>query len=260
MKLKTRGISIMILSVDDVEFSYQSKHVLKDVKFKVNKGEVVSILGVNGAGKSTLLKCINRILRPKKGSILVDDFNLNALDSEEIARKMAYVSQNAIGNYITVFDAVLLGRKPYIKWEVSKKDLEITSNVLKLMQLEECALRYTKELSGGELQKVVIARALVQEPQFLLLDEPANNLDLKNQITVMKIIKDISRQQNISVIVVMHDLNLTLRFSDKFIMLKDGKIFSEGKSEVINPSNIREVYDVNAYVDHYHGIPIVVLA
>jgi len=137
----------MILSVDDVEFSYQSKSVLKNVKFKVNKGEVVSILGVNGAGKSTLLKCVNRMLKPKKGAILVDNFNLNTLNSEEIARKMAYVSQSVNGNYINVFDAVLLGRKPHIKWEVSKKDLEITGNILRLMNLEEHALRYTKELS-----------------------------------------------------------------------------------------------------------------
>jgi len=250
----------MILSVDDVEFSYQSKSVLKNVKFKVNKGEVVSILGVNGAGKSTLLKCVNRMLKPKKGAILVDNFNLNTLNSEEIARKMAYVSQSVNGNYINVFDAVLLGRKPHIKWEVSKKDLEITSNILGLMNLEEHALRYTKELSGGELQKVVIARALVQEPQILLLDEPTNNLDLKNQMAVMKIIRDISKSQNISSIVVMHDLNLTLRFSDKFIMLKDGMIYSKGNSDVINSKNILEVYDVNAYVDNYNGIPIVVLA
>lgn len=250
----------MILSVDDVEFSYQSKSVLKNVKFKVNKGEVVSILGVNGAGKSTLLKCVNRMLKPKKGAILVDNFNLNTLNSEEIARKMAYVSQSVNGNYINVFDAVLLGRKPHIKWEVSKKDLEITGNILRLMNLEEHALRYTKELSGGELQKVVIARALVQEPQILLLDEPTNNLDLKNQMAVMKIIRDISKSQNISSIVVMHDLNLTLRFSDKFIMLKDGMIYSKGNSDVINSKNILEVYDVNAYVDNYNGIPIVVLA
>jgi len=242
----------MILSVDDVEFSYQSKSVLKNVKFKVNKGEVVSILGVNGAGKSTLLKCVNRMLKPKKGAILVDNFNLNTLNSEEIARKMAYVSQSVNGNYINVFDAVLLGRKPHIKWEVSKKDLEITSNILRLMNLEEHALRYTKELSGGELQKVVIARALVQEPQILLLDEPTNNLDLKNQMAVMKIIRDISKSQNISSIVVMHDLNLTLRFSDKFIMLKDGMIYSKGNSDVINSKNILEVYDVNAYVDNYN--------
>ncbi len=250
----------MILSVDDVEFSYQSKSVLKNVKFKVKRGEVVSVLGVNGAGKSTLLKCINRMLKPQKGAILVDDFNLNTLNREEIAKRMAYVSQSVNGNYISVFDAVLLGRKPHIKWEVSKKDLEITGKILRLMNLEEHALRYTKELSGGELQKVVIARALVQEPQILLLDEPTNNLDLKNQMAVMKIIKDISKSQNISSIVVMHDLNLTLRFSDKFIMLKNGKIYSEGNSDIINSKNILEVYDVNAYVDRYNGIPIVVLA
>jgi len=200
------------------------------------------------------------MLKPKKGAILVDNFNLNTLNSEEIARKMAYVSQSVNGNYINVFDAVLLGRKPHIKWEVSKKDLEITGNILRLMNLEEHALRYTKELSGGELQKVVIARALVQEPQILLLDEPTNNLDLKNQMAVMKIIRDISKSQNISSIVVMHDLNLTLRFSDKFIMLKDGMIYSKGNSDVINSKNILEVYDVNAYVDNYNGIPIVVLA
>lgn len=250
----------MILSVNGIEFSYKSKKVLRKVKFKVNKGDVVSILGVNGAGKSTLLKCINRILKPKKGAILIDDFNLNQLNSSEIAKKMAYISQSINSSYVTVFDSVLLGRKPHIKWEVSKKDLEITGQVLKLMGLEDYALRYTKELSGGELQKVAIARALAQEPQILLLDEPTNNLDLKSQMAVMKIIKNISRTQGISSIVVMHDLNLTLRFSDKFIMLKDGMIFSEGNSEVINSKNIREVYGVNAYVDHYNGIPIVVLA
>lgn len=249
----------MILSVDGVEFSYKSKKVLENIKFKVDKGDVVSVLGINGAGKSTLLKCINRILKPKKGAILIDDFNLNKLNSLEIAKKIAYIPQSVNGNYISVFDAVLLGRKPYIKWEVSKKDLKITSDILKLMNLEDCALRYTKELSGGELQKVAIARALVQEPRILLLDEPTNNLDLKNQMAIMKIIKNISRSQNISSIVVTHDLNLALRFSDKFIMLKDGMIFSEGNNEVINSKNIQEVYGVNAYVDNYNGIPIVVL-
>ena len=127
------------------------------------------------------------------------------------------------------------------------------------MNLEDYALRYTKELSGGELQKVAIARSLAQEPQILLLDEPTNNLDLKNQMAIMKIIKNISRSQNISSIMVTHDLNLALRFSDKFIMLKDGMIFSEGDNEVINSKNIQEVYGVNAYVDNYNGIPIVVL-
>jgi len=249
----------MILSVNGIDFSYKSKKILDNVKFKVNKGEVVSILGINGAGKSTLLKCINRILKPKKGAILIDDFNLAQLNHSEIAKKMAYVSQSINSSYMTVFDSVLLGRKPHIKWEVSKKDLKVTGEVLNLMGLEDYALRYTRELSGGELQKVAIARALAQEPKILLLDEPTNNLDLKSQMAVMEIIKNISRTQGISSIIVMHDLNLTLRFSDKFIMLKDGMIFSKGDSEVINSKNIKEVYGVNAYVDHYNGIPIVVL-
>ncbi len=249
----------MILSVDNIEFSYQSKNVLKNIKFKVKRGEVVSILGINGAGKSTLLKCINRILQPKQGTILIDRFDLKQLNDKEIAKNIAYAPQSATGNYITVFDAVLLGRKPYIKWGVSKRDLQITDKVLKLMQLEDYALRNTNELSGGELQKVIIARALVQEPKILLLDEPANNLDLKNQMEVMKIIKDISKTQNIASIVVMHDLNLTLRFSDKFIMLKNGKVYSEGDNKIINSKNIKDVYNVEAYVDYYKGIPIVVL-
>ena len=251
----------MILSVDGIEFSYPGKTVLKNIKFTVNKGEVVSVLGVNGAGKSTLLRCINRILKPQKGTVLIDKFDIGQLNEVEVAQKIAYVPQNTNGNhYMTVFDTVLLGRKPYIKWEASKADLEITGDILKLMKLEKYALRNSNELSGGELQKVIIARALVQKPQVLLLDEPANNLDLRNQLEVMKIIRDISRTQNISSIVVMHDLNLTLRFSDKFILLKDGKIFSEGDSRIINTQNIKEIFNVDAYVDNYNGIPIVVLA
>jgi iron complex transport system ATP-binding protein len=151
-----------------------------------------------------------------------------------------------------------LGRKPHIKWEVSDRDIEITHKVLKLLNLEDYALRYTNELSGGELQKVIIARALVQEPQILLLDEPTNNLDLKNQLEVMKIIRDISKSQNIASIVVMHDLNLALRYSDKFIMLKDGVIYAEGGKEIINPENIKAVYGVDAYVENVKGIPIVI--
>jgi len=118
------------------------------------------------------------------------------------------------------FDAVLLGRKPYIKWDVSSKDIELTEEILKVMNLDEYALRYINELSGGELQKVVIARALVQQPRILLLDEPTSDLDLKNQLEVMKLIKEVSCAQNIASIVVMHDINLALRYSDKFIVLR----------------------------------------
>ncbi|MCZ3365573.1 MULTISPECIES: ABC transporter ATP-binding protein [Methanobacterium] len=248
----------MVLSVDKIEFSYGNATVLKDVNFKVKKGDFVSILGVNGSGKSTLMKCINRILKFKEGMIFVEDRDLKKMKDIEIARKIGYVPQSSETGFVTVFDAVLLGRKPYIKWDISKKDIELTENILKVMNLEEYALRYINELSGGELQKVVIARALVQEPQILLLDEPTSDLDLKNQLEVMKIIREVSDTHNIASIVVMHDINLALRYSDKFIILKEGQVFTTGGKEVITPEIIKETYGVDVHVKNFEGVPMVI--
>ncbi|ABR54406.1 ABC transporter related [Methanococcus vannielii SB] len=243
----------MIVSVDDVEFKYKSIQILKDVKFEVKSGEIVSILGINGAGKTTLMKCINKILAPKKGTILIENSDLSKINRHDLAKKVGYVPQRSNGNFMTVFDSLLLGRRPHIKWEVSKKDIEITENVLKLLDLEKYALRNTNELSGGELQKVIIGRALVQEPQIILLDEPTNNLDLKNQLEVMKILKEVSKKNNITSIIVMHDINLSLRYCDKFLMLKDGSVFAEGGKEIITSKNIMEVYGVNTQVHEFNG-------
>jgi len=248
----------MVLSVNKVEFSYGSVPVLCDVNFEVKKGDFISILGVNGSGKSTLMKCINRILRFKEGMIFVEDRDLKQMKSIEIAQKIGYVPQTSEKGFVTVFDAVLLGRKPYIKWDVSQKDIELTEEILKIMGLEEYSLRYINELSGGELQKVVIARALVQEPQILLLDEPTSDLDLKNQLEVMKILKEVSSTKNIASVVVMHDINLALRYSDKFIILKDGQVFTSGGKEVITPEIIKKTYGVDVHVTNFEGIPVVI--
>jgi len=248
----------MVLSVNKVEFSYGSVPVLRDVNFEVKRGDFISILGVNGSGKSTLMKCINRILAFKEGVIMVEDRDLKKMKNIEIAQKIGYVPQNSETGFVTVFDAVLLGRKPYIKWDVSRNDIELTEKVLKIMGLEEYSLRYINELSGGELQKVVIARALVQEPQLLLLDEPTSDLDLKNQLEVMKIIKEVSATQKIASVVVMHDINLALRYSDKFIILKDGQVFTTGGKEVITPEIIKETYGVDVHVTNFDGIPLVI--
>lgn len=248
----------MVLSVNKVEFSYGSVPVLCDVNFEVKRGDFISILGVNGSGKSTLMKCINRILRFKEGMIFVEDRDLKQMKSIEIAQKIGYVPQTSENGFVTVFDAVLLGRKPYIKWDVSQTDIELTEEILKIMGLEEYSLRYINELSGGELQKVVIARALVQEPQILLLDEPTSDLDLKNQLEVMKILKEVSSTKNIASVVVMHDINLALRYSDKFIILKDGQVFTSGGKEVITPEIIKKTYGVDVHVTNFEGIPVVI--
>lgn len=248
----------MILSVDGVEFSYNSRPVLKNIEFEVNRGELFSILGNNGAGKTTLLKCLNKILRPQRGTILVEEKDLAALGRREVARRLGYVAQRHESARFTVFDAVLLGRKPHIKWGPTARDLEIVRNVLEALGMEELSLRYLDELSGGELQKVVIARALAQEPRVLLLDEPTSNLDLKNQLEVLKIVKRAARERNIAVVVVMHDLNLALRFADKFLLLKNGTIFACGGMEVVTPENIAGVYGVRVAVERLADIPVIV--
>lgn len=248
----------MILSVDGIEFCYNGHPVLKEVNFPVFRGEVVSILGNNGAGKSTLLKCLNKILKPQKGSILIDGDILFRLSRLEIAKRVGYVAQKYESSRCTVFDAVLLGRKPHIKWEATAKDLEIVQQVLKNMNLDQFSLRYLDELSGGELQKVVIARALTQEPRVLLLDEPTSNLDLKNQLDVLSTIKRSAKKQNIAAVVVMHDLNLALRFSDKFMLLKNKTTFACGGMEIMTSENIAEVYGVPVAVEKMGSIPVVV--
>ena len=248
----------MILSVDGVEFSYNSRPVLRDVRFAVNRGELFSILGNNGAGKSTLLRCLNRIIRPRAGSILIEKEDLFALPRREVARRVGYVAQRHESARVTVFDAVLLGRKPHIRWDATARDLEIVREVLAVLGMEEFSLRYLDELSGGELQKVIIARALAQEPRVLLLDEPTSNLDLKNQFEVLQIVKRAARERNIAVVVVMHDLNLALRFADKFLLLKNGAVFACGGREVMTPENIAGVYGVPVAVERMADVPVVV--
>ena len=248
----------MTLNVHGIEFKYTSLPTLKDVSFGLNGGEFMAILGNNGAGKSTLLKCINRILKPRKGVVYLGEDRVSALTRMQVAQRIGYVAQRNEAGRFTVFDAVLLGRKPYIKWDVGQEDIEIVDDVLKRMGLNHLVLRYLDELSGGELQKVVIARALVQEPDVMLLDEPTNNLDLKNKIEVLKIVKETVANRGIAAVVVMHDINLALRFADKFLLLKDGIVHGCGGLEVITEENIEEVYGLPVRMEKINDLPVVV--
>lgn len=234
----------MILNVDGLEFKYPSHSVLKDISFSLEKGECMAILGTNGAGKSTLLKCLDRILKIEKGNMSIDGVDFQSIKNRELAKKIGYVSQNSKVSRMTVFDSVLIGRKPYIKWDITENDLNIVNSALKALKLEEYSLRYMDELSGGEVQKVFIARALVQNPDILMLDEPTSNLDLKNQMEVISIIKKVVRSRGISAIVTIHDLNMALRLADKFMLLKNGTVFAVGGKEIITSKNIEYVYSV----------------
>lgn len=240
------------LRAEGVSFSYPKVEVLRGVSFTLWAGEVCSVLGNNGAGKSTLLRCLLRLLRPREGIILVEGIPLSRIMPTELARRAGYVPQRSDGYHrLTVFDAVLLGRKPHVRWGVEPADLEAVEEVLHRLGLAHLALRYTDELSGGEMQKVVIARALAQKPRILLLDEPTNNLDLRNQTEMMEILRAEARSGRICVLVAIHDLNLALRYSDRFIVLKDGAVLRWGGPEVIDPETIREAYGVEARVERF---------
>ncbi len=249
----------MSLAVRDVHFRYNGMPVLEDVSFELQRGRILVVLGVNGAGKSTLLKCLNRILRPRRGVVLLDGREVGRMKGREVARRFGYVPQKYGQESLTVFDAVLLGRKPHLRWSVSERDYAVVDEVLGLMGLEGLALRPVEKLSGGETQKVMIARALAQEPEVLLLDEPTNNLDPKSQLETVRLIADAVRLKGLSAVVSLHDLNLALRLGDAFLLLKEGRVHGIVGREGLTREVIREVFGVEAVVAEVAGCPVVVM-
>lgn len=247
-----------MLTIDHLSFAYGSREVLRDVTLSLAPGEVTSILGVNGSGKSTLLKVMAGLLRPRAGSIHVDGRRLTSMSGDAIARKIGYMPQKSNGVAASVFDTVLLGRKPHIVWRASRRDLEVVEDILIQLELEDYAMRSTAELSGGELQKVIIARALAQEPRILLLDEPISHLDIRNQLETMTLLQRIARELKLVVVVVIHDLSMAVRFSDRFALLRQGKIHAAGGREVITPETIHAVFHIEAALQEIGGVPIVV--
>ncbi len=245
----------MKLKVENVEFSYTSVPVLTDACLELAQSEMLGIVGPNGAGKSTLIRCIDRILKPQRGSILLDGEELRHIGMRETAKKLGYIPQSASQVFpATVFDTVLMGRRPHIGWRSSEKDNEKVLDVLQMLNIEDLAMRDINETSGGQQQRVFIARALAQEPDILLLDEPTSNLDIQHQLEVMEIIKDLVVKKRISAIMAVHDLNLASRYADRLIIMKGGRIVEAGSPpDVLTPENIRSVYGVEAEVINRNG-------
>jgi iron complex transport system ATP-binding protein len=249
----------VILKVDRLNFSYNSVPILKNITFEVNYGEFLGIVGPNGSGKTTLLRNIDGILKPNEGEILIENLNQKELNRREIARLIGYVSQREANIFpTTVFETVLMGRKPHITWTETKEDKKIVAQTLERLNLGDFALREINQLSGGERQKVYIARALVQQPKILLLDEPTANLDLKHQIEVLDLLLNTKNEKDVTIIIAIHDLNLALKYCDKLIMLNEGEIFARGGKEILTKELIETVYGVKVKIIEQEGQKVII--
>mgnify|MGYP001823241309 CR=1 FL=1 len=248
----------MILDVNGIQFSYNGHPVLNHLSFSADKGEILAILGPNGAGKTTLLRCINAILRPSAGAVMVEDRNVLKLNAMAIARRIGYVAQQQTTGRITAFDAILMGRRPHIRYRVSDRDLRIVDGALKSLDLEKLAMRTIDQMSGGELQKVALGRALVQEPNLLLLDEPTSSLDLKNQLEILTLSRRIVKEHEVCAVMTLHDLSTALRFADTCLFLKDGSIFAAVSPQKVSAEIVNQVYGIAADIHYLNGYPIVI--
>jgi len=248
------------LQAKEIIFGYDSNPILENVNFEIAPSRLVTIVGPNGSGKSTLIKCIDRIVSPQGGSILIDRKDVTKMSRMDVARYLSYVPQSSVRIFPTnVFDTILMGRRPHIGWLGSDGDEEKVWDVLRLLNIERLAMSNFNELSGGQQQKVLIARALVQEAEVMLLDEPTSNLDIWHQLDVMNIIRDVVKKREITAIMALHDLNLASTYSDRIIMMKRGRIVAAGDpNSVITAENIASVYRVEAAVRSLSDRPMII--
>ncbi len=253
------------LEVKHISFRYAESWTLREISFTVQPAEILGIVGPNGSGKSTLLKLMAGALKPQQGTIQLQGQSISELKRREIARSLAVVPQNTdIPFPFLSSEIVLMGRSPHLgllQME-SAEDRRIVERAMTYTDSLSFADRPLDELSGGERQRVIIARALAQEPSIMLLDEPTAHLDLKHQVGIFELIRRLNREQEITVVVVSHDLNLAGTYCDRLVLLRDGQIYRVGQpSDVITSEDIERVYGVRAIVDHHpiSGAPRVTL-
>lgn len=241
-----------MITVKNLSCGYGSIRILDSISFEVRKGEHLGVIGPNGSGKTTLLRAVTKLIRHESGAVIIDGKDNKKWSIKELSKKIAVVSQNTQSGNTTVEDFVLLGRIPYYKrfqLMESKKDIDISEHCMEMTGTLKFKDRYMTELSGGERQLVFIARALTQEPEVILLDEPITHLDISHQVRVLDIVKTLITQKGLTAITVLHDLNLASEYCDRLLLLNNGRVHSIGlPSEILTYQAIEEVYKTTVIV------------
>lgn len=254
-----------MIDLRSVSFRYRQDWVLQEISFQILKGEFVGVIGPNGSGKSTLLKTLCRLLSPQRGEVLLDLTPLKEMSQREIARKIAVVPQEAYSLFpFRVIEMVLMGRSPYLGHLMFEgaRDLEIAKKAMEWTEILPISERSIDELSGGERKRVFIARALVQEPEVILLDEPTANLDIHHQVDFLDLILNLNREKGLTIVMASHDLNIASEYCDRLVLLRAGRIYKIGPPrEVITRENIEKVYGCKVWVDEnpISGMPRITL-
>ena len=243
-----------LLSLKSICFSYGKNgtepFLLNDINLEINKGEFTTLLGPNGSGKTTILKLMSGLLTPQKGEVTLEDKKLLKFTRKEIAKRIGYVPQSTLSVFpFSIYEIVLMGRTPYLGFGGFEEDIDKQKikDALEMVEISHLKNKGINEVSGGEAQRAFIARALVQDPEIILLDEPNAHLDIKHQISVFELFKKFNKEKGISIVAVSHDLNLAGNYGFRTVLMKDGKIFKDGNNkEILTTENIKSVFEVNA--------------
>ena len=248
-----------MLSVEHVTFRYsrQGPDVLRGVNLELKPGEIGILLGRNGSGKTTLFQNILGILNPRSGSIRFEGEDLRTLSRAQRARRIAYVPQDIRFGALSVFDSVLMGRVAYFGMKAGQADYLAVERILRDMGLEDFAQRNVEELSGGERQKIAVARAMAQEPKLMVFDEPTGNLDIANEQQIITEAKRLAREKNIAILSSLHDLNRAMEFGDRFFFLKDGVVKYTGGKECFREDVLRDIFDIDVKIAQVDGQPVI---